>query len=1346
MSARHPPEMPASLRDNNPHANRGGRGGGAATTSTSAIPPPTGRPLPPAMLQQQQQQQHSPHVTEAQLRWAQFHHRRRAAALKETLARWYQTPEFPSDVPGAVSDDGNTSSSSSSSSIGGNEEASAGERGSGTPVCRGRSRSRRTTRKKVAISRGRRALLRVSKRAYERRRAIISERGFRGYNEEGDNIGNSSDDGDDDDSDDEVDALAAIFAEESWLRKRRSKKKRRNRRRGAADDGGDLDRIRRFEEAFQSLMRTLSAQSQRQEIITATRVWKRSTEPADLDFTKWQLPSGKKPTHQQHPHQHHQDPTPQLALAASYSGLTWESAETKSASTATNGEEDSDGVAPPHQHPRANESPAGGAPIRAPIDLTRGRETTTAQGEEEAACLFPSPLRPSFRELVDLLQQQLGDEPPAGNVPPSPPRMRLDKFFKQTFDEKKEDGESDSVGEQGGNDEAEAMMEAHYLNELQSSSPLIEELEQAKPGVSRQLFQLYLQDNGATPFTARRQLLSAAKRHMEMYAIEYLSRQPHGGGGGAGHNLLMNLSPESTGVVRDLVDRLEGAIRHEPRIWQDGKLHKPEFARLVRDYLLEARQQQQQKQNQRRFSRAGAAVNGAGPRRLLDSFPEEEGEWDDDGDDDSDDDPFAQVLQAERNQGKRWGELEEGEGEEASTFVESFVNQMPDEALVDSSGRVTDVFKEMMARYLERATKQNTPPQDIERGIAVADGDGEASDLEIESPRDGPHADQQMESRMFAQEFVRHLQRAHAIEAVFTPDGKLVSRSSLEKFVSRFVEQSAVTPPSKTVGSAPDFLQSIRSPELLARARQMSGRKPQNRPSTGRPHALRSPGNTRAFVQCLQAQLEQRAVETGPLSATSLQGAVEHALQEVSTRSMSVKPTQLDGVEFVPSSIEEPLFDDLEDFVQPFVAKFDLMVRNVSPYRASPRNGNEARMDERAVRELVKSCLPLPALATGEVFVESFMTIFTDCLQTFDGDISASSLEDVVRDCAGHASRDYASVWHEKIESEVREHNDSSGSSMFRDAMSGKLGGLLSWYRQSSQDTEDEMHAVAAFRSNLLHRQGADDNSSLSSFRVPDGFKKVVDNFRRNSRVDASSGEFVQASGEFVPTKSLLGSDGNVLDVGKPTARDSDNFAADRLRIFHQKVKEKSALIGDGDALRSIIDTDGSEASFSALEPSTLSSLLLSPTILTKRLQQAIRAVETRSWEQVSYLLNANPWLAEMMDLTKNQFLLHKVALYGTSTQDGFPDAPDTLNNDLLRLFPSAVHKFDNDGNLPLHMAAASANLSMIRMLGESFPSGASVRNEDGMLVRTVSLTLGWMSIWPDVMSPFCVLHSRSTS
>jgi ankyrin repeat protein len=85
-----------------------------------------------------------------------------------------------------------------------------------------------------------------------------------------------------------------------------------------------------------------------------------------------------------------------------------------------------------------------------------------------------------------------------------------------------------------------------------------------------------------------------------------------------------------------------------------------------------------------------------------------------------------------------------------------------------------------------------------------------------------------------------------------------------------------------------------------------------------------------------------------------------------------------------------------------------------------------------------------------------------------------------------------------------------------------------------------------------------------------------------------------------------------------------------------------------------------------------------------------------------------------MKELTTNQYLLHKLAFFG-SDRYGTP-APMSLSERLVEKFPPAVYKFDQDGNVPLHLAAAAGSLEMIQMLGEKFESGASIRNEDGML------------------------------
>ncbi|KAL7514230.1 hypothetical protein ACHAXN_012970 [Cyclotella atomus] len=158
---------------------------------------------------------------------------------------------------------------------------------------------------------------------------------------------------------------------------------------------------------------------------------------------------------------------------------------------------------------------------------------------------------------------------------------------------------------------------------------------------------------------------------------------------------------------------------------------------------------------------------------------------------------------------------------------------------------------------------------------------------------------------------------------------------------------------------------------------------------------------------------------------------------------------------------------------------------------------------------------------------------------------------------------------------------------------------------------------------------------------------------------------------------------------------------------------------------RSVIDTDGTATDITGGYDEEhymdkMGSLLMSPALLTKRYLQALEAIELRNWEQVSYLINADPWLMEMKDLRNDQYLVHVLALFGAGQHDGEDDAsqpaPRELIEAMLEHDPSVTHKLDNEGNLPLHMAAASGNIAMIHELGLRFPSAASVQNHDGLL------------------------------
>ncbi len=148
------------------------------------------------------------------------------------------------------------------------------------------------------------------------------------------------------------------------------------------------------------------------------------------------------------------------------------------------------------------------------------------------------------------------------------------------------------------------------------------------------------------------------------------------------------------------------------------------------------------------------------------------------------------------------------------------------------------------------------------------------------------------------------------------------------------------------------------------------------------------------------------------------------------------------------------------------------------------------------------------------------------------------------------------------------------------------------------------------------------------------------------------------------------------------------------------------------------------------VQPSHVPSLVLTPSLLTKRLIQCIDIIKNLEWEKASYLINANPWLVEMTDVLSGQMLLHVLALYGET-------APESLNSELVNACPSSVHKFDDAGNLGLHLAAESGNVPMIRLLGDIFPGGASVQNVNGLLPLHLSVLSGMADAVSEVASLF---------
>lgn len=188
-------------------------------------------------------------------------------------------------------------------------------------------------------------------------------------------------------------------------------------------------------------------------------------------------------------------------------------------------------------------------------------------------------------------------------------------------------------------------------------------------------------------------------------------------------------------------------------------------------------------------------------------------------------------------------------------------------------------------------------------------------------------------------------------------------------------------------------------------------------------------------------------------------------------------------------------------------------------------------------------------------------------------------------------------------------------------------------------------------------------------------------------------------------------------------AEDKEDLSSSRTESTYPELDKKIQSMLSALTSKNMIDTDGQSESSEerdGMEHDRLGSLMLSPRILTKRLNQAITAISTCNWNQVRALIRANQWLADMVDVNDNQYLLHKLSYYGAGTIDFngslFSPAPKTLFDEMIEASNAIVHKVDSGGNLPLHLAAESGNTDMISRLCISFPGGASVRNEEGLL------------------------------
>lgn len=1113
--------------------------------------------------QQQQQHAHVQRPTEAQLRWAQFRHKRAAVTVQEKIMQLWLQPASVREVPGARSDDGHSTSGSSSSSC-----SSNGNRQEEKLQPRRRARRKR---EKPKISRGRRALLRVSNRLYEQRHQQIEKDGFRC--------------GDVDPDEEEEDALAAIFAEGSSFRKKRKRK---------LSSKQDEERIRRFESAFYAMMMSLAPK-------------KHNDTPNIVSSRKWTRP----PTMNGH--------------FSSVDGNNQNSNGSHEWNWGRGG-----GVGVPKS---ASKNPTG---VPDAFNFDHG-----------ASWLVHLP--PKDKTFTHVMRQHLGD-------------------VAVTFLTDNNNNTTATTADQPNDEDVAATLVEHFERHVSVSeekldivvvtprdiASLVARLEQATTVVTTKRRGHEVSDHVGTVVTPT--------------TADLVSR-------------FENPTVDKEGFVQRFVAQMEQAAKVEQLVSADGKLHKPTFARLVKEYLG-----QKATTHPRKSSPLPSPILDRATVEPTDSSKSISGSAYPDKDD----------LKETKN---------------LAVFVQNFILQVEQddelEKIVTSKGALNrPVFEKRVNCYLAEATRQ-----------CRLDSSSNTADR-------GSRFENQVKDKVgFVQRFVAQMEKSVNLEKLVSADGKL-HKPTFARLVKEYLGQASTKRREFTF-----VRQSSRQSPLQA---QMVKLKKEAESDIRTLHDSDDPddSNVSSFVRIFIQQMEQDdKVDTivtseGTLNMPVFEKLVNRYLAEATQRCLQLK--EEGPVTNAAEGAEQKTLGSIRenDYPLPLLqddipTTTESMQHDRTPIRMTNFFGRIRSVGAKVNSFRFGRDEPSTAigLSGGDGFVDRN-------LKPANQDSKSTNNDDNANAC--YFFLDVSATTTVNHNNATDDHNKTSHVA---ESVSNKVGELFKIL--NSKDIADETAAYSAFRQvqDKKRRGATDDASSQSSFRVlPAGIRKVVKGFRGGKSKLLSS--HIQDDNE---SRSSDTDDDALLD-------DEDDFddESDFSNGSHNDPVFSSADVKGLQATllmntyglsseQSIIDTDGSIISGNDMQSKKVESLMLSPTILTKRLQQAIRAVETRKWDQVKYLLSANPWLAEMADVNTNQYVLHKLAFYGAG-QLGIdhttgeviairrPPAPEQINFDLVQLFPSSVHKLDRDGNLPLHMAAASGNYAMIKLLGDRFPSGASVRNEDGML------------------------------
>jgi hypothetical protein len=1267
--------------------------------------------------------------TEAQLRWAQFHHKRRAVDVQASVQALLQSPATWEQVDGSLPEDGQSSSSCSDT-------------------------LKEIRKCRPIVSRGRRALLRVSRRGYVRRRETILDQGYHGMtlltgssnsdtegssqnNENIDHDHNQMHKGGDEESDVHEDALNEIFMVQSSRRRRR--KRRRNQKGNPQKD----ESFKRFQAVCHAMMMNLAAPP-KHSIAIPTRKWTRTVDPsAALDDEyldpKWGI--RRRPDHG--------GDTYNLAASSHGAvrnlvpmdrGASWMIHLPKGQSTAREN--------PYYHDPSLALPPSAGSYTR-----SESQESAVA-----STLALQAPGADKFKTLVSLVQQRMiqrhheGSNEEYGDHEDTA-LQHQEGGISEFHTRRSIDGLQTPYSPHSSR--KATVRKSHYVPRMRlrdfmpegTSAEEVEELERSlmdgkgiPPKMKLRGFP-GAQDDPQSP--SRRK-----SRTLELAESYETSKQE---------------KDRRLSKTRQMAQSLEGNHPKHPKM------------RLRPSYEFSNGEDEEKK-----LSEDGAATSGP-PRRHPHALS---GPFEQSGEEDSEHELNPHALPGPFSGPA--GSQEEGEAKSRTSMYGESVRDdglsqdttAPMTEDEESSGMLQDPPRRkphpMSDRFVQALQSSQQSPQKVQIMVKPLPPGTCCSRCDKPSPvaSDGQHlfsfsgrdsAGMEDDSGdLFAK--VRSINSKVSVGSARVSDFFSHLRQSNDASTSGHATAEIADKRDRT---ATEVTKSTtgghRVSDFFAKVRQLNPKSEQEQ-SQSISQADDLPFEETDFF----AQVREM-IATSDDDEESAAQRVSDFFAEVRHMTNEMEEDDVSNAQDESSPLcEECQVEDIEDRLEsasvtlsPEHGVVTRRSESTSGARASNANmatGNSGSFDDDAKSEhsaisglLNRGRTSLNSFASSlNAISEKTAKVATNPAN--QGRISATSMPGRVggflQRLQGQKEQEKQQVRLAGEENEERIHSSQGGGGTDNDESNIPTQAELEY------DGGNDLEAMATYRRSqeikrLSWQEGDGDASSHSSFHVlPDDIREVVkrqgssppknprqvstspqraprDSGLSNTNTNESSSKHKQrpplsSSSGRAPLEGDLDADLTASALSRPstgspsgmslTSSALENLSPEKYREAHQKILQSSPLLGNPE--QGIIDTDGttSDASNSGMDLKKLvASMMMSPDLLQKRLLQAVRAVEERRWDQVEYLLNANPWLAEMCELTSNQYLLHKIAFFGGS-------APQKLCEDLMEMFPSAIYKFDHDGNVPLHLAAAAGHMKMIRMLGEKFESGASIRNEDGML------------------------------